>query len=138
MTSHLVLGLNQYTHSAAACLLDHTGEVVVALAKERLTRKKHDGGDVAELVGAVMETAGINQEDLSLSFHTATLITSRTTTCSGSILFTPHWNGKQLNSNTARPLLILEICFQTSQGPSYPTTLHMLGPFSLGLRSKRD
>ncbi len=66
MTSHLVLGLNQYTHSAAACLLDHTGEVVVALAKERLTRKKHDGGDVAELVGAVMETAGINQEDLGM------------------------------------------------------------------------
>jgi carbamoyltransferase len=66
MASRYVLGLNQYTHSAAACLLDQRGEVVYALAKERLTRKKHDGGDNALVVQSVLEGAGIGLEDLDL------------------------------------------------------------------------
>ena len=66
MSARLVLGLNQYTHSAAACLLDEAGQPLVLLQKERLTRKKHDGGDVAELVAQVLAIAGARPRDLAL------------------------------------------------------------------------
>ncbi len=62
----LILGLNAYAHSAAACLVDGQGQILAAVAKERLTRKKHDGGDVAETVEAVLEIAGAKLSDLSL------------------------------------------------------------------------
>ncbi|MDA0666937.1 MAG: hypothetical protein O3A95_04075 [Planctomycetota bacterium] len=62
----LILGLNQYTHSAAACLLSAEGEVLFLGEKERLTRKKHDGGDVADLVEHALETVGATREDLAL------------------------------------------------------------------------
>lgn len=66
MSSGYVLGLNQYTHSASACLLDAAGEAVFALAKERVTRKKYDGGDNAAVVRAVLEGAGIDAAALDL------------------------------------------------------------------------
>ncbi len=66
MSARYVLGLNQYTHSAAACLVDADGELVFALAKERVTRKKHDGGDNAQVVQAVLEGAGIEREQIAL------------------------------------------------------------------------
>ncbi len=62
----LTLGLNQYTHSAACCLLDADGEVLFALAKERVTRKKYDGGDVAELMRYAFESTGTGIRDLGL------------------------------------------------------------------------
>lgn len=65
MTARLVLGLNQYTHSAAACLLDAEGRVLGLLQKERLSRKKHDGGDVAELVEQLLDGAGARRRDLA-------------------------------------------------------------------------
>jgi len=66
MSTRYVLGLNQYTHSASACLIDEHGELVFALAKERVTRKKHDGGDNAEVVDAVLQGAGISPEQIEL------------------------------------------------------------------------
>ncbi|MBT5101599.1 MAG: hypothetical protein HN844_06145 [Planctomycetes bacterium] len=66
MSAGYTLGLNQYTHSASAVLLDADGCVVFALSKERVTRKKHDGGDTAELVRHVLEQADIKSSDLSL------------------------------------------------------------------------
>lgn len=66
MSARYVLGLNQYTHSAAACLIDERGELVFALAKERVTRKKHDGGDNAEVIEAVVQGAGIPREQIAL------------------------------------------------------------------------
>lgn len=66
MTQGLILGLNQYTHSAAACLLDGEGKVLFLGEKERLTRKKHDGGDVAELVEHALDSVGATREDLAL------------------------------------------------------------------------
>ncbi|KAA3604906.1 MAG: carbamoyltransferase [Planctomycetota bacterium] len=65
MAGPYILGLNQYTHSAAACLLDRNGEVVYALQKERISRKKHDGGDVAVLVEQMFETTGLGEKDLA-------------------------------------------------------------------------
>lgn len=66
MAKGLILGLNQYTHSAAACLLNAEGEVLFLGEKERLTRKKHDGGDVAELVEHALDSVGATREDLAL------------------------------------------------------------------------
>lgn len=66
MSARLVLGLNQYTHSASACLLDEQGEIVGALEKERITRRKHDGGDTAAVVEALLEQHGVALEDIAL------------------------------------------------------------------------
>ncbi len=66
MPAGVVLGLNQYTHSAAACLVGADGEPLFAGSKERLTRKKHDGGDVAELVEHALRATGLALEDLEL------------------------------------------------------------------------
>lgn len=62
----LTLGLNKYTHSAAACLLDASGQILFALSKERLTRKKHDGGDAADLVRYALERTGRNLREIGL------------------------------------------------------------------------
>jgi carbamoyltransferase len=64
--ARLVLGLNQYTHSAAGCLLDADGAPLAMAAKERVSRKKHDGGDVADLVEHLLETAGAKLRDVAL------------------------------------------------------------------------
>ena len=66
MSGELTLGLNQYTHSASACLLNAEGEILIALSKERLTRKKHDGGDVAELVRHTLEQCNVSLNDIGL------------------------------------------------------------------------
>jgi carbamoyltransferase len=66
MAARLVLGLNQYTHSAAACLLDEEGQVLGALAKERVTRRKHDGGDAAAVVEALLEATGCSLDEIGL------------------------------------------------------------------------
>ncbi|MCP4093235.1 MAG: hypothetical protein GY747_07280 [Planctomycetes bacterium] len=66
MARGLILGLNQYTHSAAACLLDSNGTLLFAGEKERLTRKKHDGGDVAVLVEHALDSVGASLDDVAL------------------------------------------------------------------------
>jgi carbamoyltransferase len=66
MARGLILGLNQYTHSAAACLLATDGTLLFAGEKERLTRKKHDGGDVAVLVEHALDSVGATLEDVAL------------------------------------------------------------------------
>lgn len=66
MSGDLTLGLNQYTHSASACLLNARGEILFALSKERITRKKHDGGDVSELVRHLLEQCQVSLEDIEL------------------------------------------------------------------------
>ena len=50
-TTRLVVGVNKYSHDASLCAADaKTGHVLFALSKERLTRRKRDGGNVAVLV----------------------------------------------------------------------------------------
>lgn len=47
----LILGINQYSHDAGVAVVDaDTGEVLFALAKERLSRRKHDGGAIGSVV----------------------------------------------------------------------------------------
>jgi carbamoyltransferase len=62
----LILGLNKYTHSTAAALFDEQGALRVALQKERLTRKKHAGGDVADLVRHLLQSTGVPLADVHL------------------------------------------------------------------------
>ena len=55
----LVVGLNKYSHDAAATVLDaNSGRVRYSAARERLTRKKHDGGGCGALVAAGVASAG--------------------------------------------------------------------------------
>jgi carbamoyltransferase len=60
-----VLGINGYDHDVSACLL-RDGAVVAAIAKERLTRVKHDAGFYQEVVDYCLEAAGIPLERVDL------------------------------------------------------------------------
>ena len=64
MARDLILGLNQYTHSAAVCVLDAKGKMLFCGEKERLTRKKHDGGDTADLVEHALTAVGAELSDV--------------------------------------------------------------------------
>ena len=66
MVGPLTLGLNQYTHTASCLLLAADGSPLFGLAKERVTRKKHHGGDVSQLVEYALESAGAKLEDIGL------------------------------------------------------------------------
>lgn len=57
----LVVGLNKYSHDTSICAADaKTGEVLFAISKERLTRKKHDSGNVARLVESCLESLDLD------------------------------------------------------------------------------
>jgi hypothetical protein len=61
LNTKLVIGLNKYSHDATICAANaETGEVLFALSKERLTRKKHDGGNVATLVETCLECLNLD------------------------------------------------------------------------------
>lgn len=59
----LVLGLNKYSHDTALCAADSiSGKVLFAMSKERLSRKKHDGGNVATLVETCLDTLDLDYD----------------------------------------------------------------------------
>jgi len=60
-----ILGINAYDHDVSACLL-RDGAVVVAIAKERITRAKHDSGFYQEVVDYCLDVAGIGLERVDL------------------------------------------------------------------------
>ena len=63
--TRLVLGLNKYSHDTSLCAADAmTGEVLFAMAKERITRKKHDGGNVASIVEKCLEQLGLDLDSV--------------------------------------------------------------------------
>jgi len=63
----VVVGLNQYSHDASIAVVDAvSGELLFAAAKERLTRRKHDGGSTGELVLHAMESLGFDEDDVRL------------------------------------------------------------------------
>ncbi|HRU05097.1 MAG TPA: carbamoyltransferase C-terminal domain-containing protein, partial [Candidatus Brocadiia bacterium] len=69
----LIVGLNKYAHSASCAIADAKGRVLFALARERLTRKKHDGGDVAGLMRHAMDQIGACLSDIQLVVETCHL-----------------------------------------------------------------
>ena len=60
-----VLGINAYDHDVSACLL-RDGEIAFAINKERLTRKKHDGGFYQKVVDYCLAAEGISFDDIDL------------------------------------------------------------------------
>ena len=61
----LVLGLNKYSHDTTICAADaKTGEVLFAMSKERLTRKKHDSGNVASLVEKCLDQLDLDLDSI--------------------------------------------------------------------------
>ena len=61
----LILGLNKYSHDTTLCAADaETGEVLFAMAKERLSRKKHDGGNVASLVDTCLDQLELDLDSI--------------------------------------------------------------------------
>lgn len=61
----LVIGLNKYSHDTSICAADvASGKVLFALSKERLTRKKHDGGNVALLVESCLEQLELDLDNV--------------------------------------------------------------------------
>ncbi len=53
------------SHDGSACLLKD-GEIVVAIEKERITRRKHDGGNDSDAIQYCLDTAGISLSDVAL------------------------------------------------------------------------
>src|SRR5213080_3343285 len=60
-----VLGINAYDHDVSACLL-RDGEIAYAIAKERITRKKHDTGFYQRVVDYCLAAEGISLDDVDL------------------------------------------------------------------------
>lgn len=60
----LVIGLNKYTHDTSLCAADaKTGKVLFAISKERLSRKKHDAGNVASMVEVCLDALDLDYDD---------------------------------------------------------------------------
>ncbi len=60
----LVIGLNKYTHDTSLCAADaKTGKVLFAISKERLSREKHDAGNVVSMVEACLDTLDLDYDD---------------------------------------------------------------------------
>lgn len=58
-----VLGIGGYSHDSAAALVCN-GQLVAAVAEERLTRCKHQGGVPHKAVAFCLETAGLKPDDI--------------------------------------------------------------------------
>lgn len=58
-----ILGIGGYSHDSAAALLVD-GKLVAAVAEERLTRVKHQGGAPAKAVQYCLESAGLTMDDV--------------------------------------------------------------------------
>jgi len=61
----VVLGINKYSHDTTLCAADaSTGKVLFAMSKERLTRKKHDSGNVASLVEICLDQLELDLDNV--------------------------------------------------------------------------
>ncbi len=58
------------SHDGSACLLKN-GEIAVAIEKERLTRRKHDGGNDDEAILYCLDAEGISLDDVELVVQNA-------------------------------------------------------------------
>ena len=60
-----ILGINAYDHDVSACLL-RDGDIAFAIAKERITRRKHDAGFHQEVVDYCLKAEGVALDDVDL------------------------------------------------------------------------
>jgi carbamoyltransferase len=68
-----ILGINAYDHDVSACLL-RDGQIAFAVAKERITRRKHDGGFYQEVVDYCLKAEGIALDDVDLVVHNSYIL----------------------------------------------------------------
>jgi carbamoyltransferase len=62
----LIVGLNKYSHDAACCIVDSTsGKILFSQAKERITRNKHDGGAIGDLLRYGLESIDASVDDIA-------------------------------------------------------------------------
>lgn len=64
MKRRLILGVHS-GHDASACLLEDN-KIKIAIAKERITRKKHDSGEPIESIDYILKHEGIEKKDIDL------------------------------------------------------------------------
>lgn len=61
LDTKLVIGLNKYSHDTTLCAANaKTGEVLFAISKERLSRRKHDSGNIATLVETCCDSLNLD------------------------------------------------------------------------------
>ncbi len=59
-----ILGIHS-GHDASACLMKDN-KIICAIAKERITRKKHDSGEPIECIEYILSSYGLNKNDIDL------------------------------------------------------------------------
>jgi predicted NodU family carbamoyl transferase len=63
--TRLVLGVNKYSHDTTLVAADAaTGRVLFGMSKERITRRKHDGGNVASLVELCLDQLNLTLDSI--------------------------------------------------------------------------
>lgn len=63
----MVLGINKYSHDVSCTVVSAaTGDVLFVAEKERVSRKKHDAGDAADLVEWSLAAVGRELSDVAL------------------------------------------------------------------------
>ena len=61
----LVVGLNKYSHDTSLCAADARSEEVLFFAsKERISRRKHDGGHAGTLIEEMLHTLGLYEHGI--------------------------------------------------------------------------
>ena len=65
-STQLILGINKYSHDTTLCAADaQTSQVLFAISKERLTRSKHDGGNIATLVETCLDCLELDIDNIA-------------------------------------------------------------------------
>lgn len=63
--TRLVLGVNKYSHDTTLVAADSaTAQVLFGMSKERITRRKHDGGNVASLVELCLDQLNLTLDSI--------------------------------------------------------------------------
>lgn len=63
--TNIVVGINKYSHDTSLCAADaSTGKVLFALSKERLSRRKFDGGNIASLVETCLDNLQLDVDNI--------------------------------------------------------------------------
>jgi hypothetical protein len=64
-STKLILGINKYSHDTTLVAADaQTSQVLLALSKERISRSKHDGGNIATLLEACLDTLDLDLDNV--------------------------------------------------------------------------
>ena len=64
-STNLTLGINKYSHDTTLIAANsQTGKILFGLSKERITRTKHDGGNIASLVESCLDQLDLDIDNI--------------------------------------------------------------------------